>query len=1028
MSPSLPLRFAPVGAVPFAVKDFFVRLAGERGAVIDPWALMPDPGSRPNVTAGSQSITVGPGPLQPPFFQPNVGPFNYTINANDAILVVNSGAFVSTGGRFSSTGSSLVNHGTIWSEGTVASAIGRGNGWYQITNTGNIVVISSSASIAVSGGTLNNSGDILAIAVGGFLAIAVGYQTDNPVDIGPGNSDLPITNSGRIYAWSASGSSRGMELLNTTTVNNTGEIHASGFGEATGIKFFAAGTVNNAGIISAISGGDVQVGPVVLPKQAIGILSEYSLTITNSSTGIIAGDYAIVTSDRLLLVNNGVIDGAIVAGYAQNGLSDMGSQLTNNGTIFGDIYLGETADRYSGTGRMAGVVYLGGGADVATGGAFSDYFAGEAGDDILNGGGGDDILVGGTGRDILQGGSGFDLASYELATIGQYVVFGDGGSWRGEAIGDQLFSIEGLIGSNFNDVLAVDNGDNYLSGLAGADQLFGLDGNDVLVGGAGADVLFGGAGFDTASYENATAGVYVVFGDGGGWNGDAAGDVLVSIEDLTGSRFNDVLAIDDATNVLDGLAGDDILLGLGGDDVIFGGAGSDLLEGGKGADYLDGEDGDDTASYARSSGGIYLAIGDTGNWSGDATRDVLVNIENVIGTRFNDVLSMDGANNVLTGGSGDDQLYGQGGDDKLYGGVGQDFINGGAGIDTASYATSASGVYLFLGDGGNWTGEAYGDVLLSIENIEGSSFNDILGLDGGDNRLTGGGGNDMLFGLGGNDVLDGGAGRDQLLGGSGTDIITYASAATGIYLFVGDLGNATGEAAGDAFDSIENVTGSRFNDIIGWDNLANTLDGADGDDLLYGQGGDDILIGSGGNDILVGGAGADRLIGGAGRDLASYATSTVGIYLYVGDFGSTNGDAIGDIYTSIEGVVGTNFNDTIGWSNGADWLDGGAGNDTLYGLVGGDILIGGAGNDVMTGGSGSDDFRYFGRGFGNDVITDFKIGEDIIDMRGSGISFVDGYFIEADGLRLTFGVGASVDSIKLLGVTTFISSFSDILF
>ncbi|OYU77754.1 MAG: hypothetical protein CFE32_04475, partial [Alphaproteobacteria bacterium PA3] len=521
----------------------------------------------------------------------------------------------------------------------------------------------------------------------------------------------------------------------------------------------------------------------------------------------------------------------------------------------------------------------------------------------------------------------------------------------------------------------------------------------------------------TASYENATTGVYVVFGDGASWNGDAAGDILISIEDLIGSQFNDVLAVDDSINVLDGFGGDDVLLGLGGDDLLFGGAGNDVIEGGKGADYIDGEEGSDTASYARATSGIYLALGDGGNWTGEATRDILVNIENVIGTQFNDILSMDGSNNALTGGTGNDQLYGQGGDDLLSGGIGRDFLNGGTGNDTASYATSAAGVYVFLGDGGNWTGDAAGDVLASIENLEGSSFNDILGLDDSDNRLSGGAGNDALYGLGGNDILDGGAGRDLLVGGNGTDIASYRTAASGIYLFVGDLGNASGDARGDVFASIENVTGSRFNDIIGWDNLANMLDGGDGNDLLYGQGGDDLLLGSDGDDILVGGAGRDQLNGGAGRDLVSYATSTTRIYLYAGDFGNTNGDTIGDSYTSIEGVIGSNFDDIIGWSVGADWIDGGAGNDRLFGFAGGDILIGGAGNDIMTGGSGVDVFRYFGSGFGADVITDFSPREDIVDFRGSGVKGNDGLYFDADGFRLAFSIDGVTDSIKFLGFT-----------
>ena len=64
----------------------------------------------------------------------------------------------------------------------------------------------------------------------------------------------------------------------------------------------------------------------------------------------------------------------------------------------------------------------------------------------------------------------------------------------------------------------------------------------------------------------------------------------------------------------------------------------------------------------------------------------------------------------------------------------------------------------------------------------------------------------------------------------------------------------TGDAAGDTYTTIENLTGSAFADTLIAANGANTLDGGAG------------------NDVLIGGAGADALIGGTGTDTASYAT------------------------------------------------------------------------------------------------------------------------------------------------------------
>jgi Ca2+-binding RTX toxin-like protein len=67
---------------------------------------------------------------------------------------------------------------------------------------------------------------------------------------------------------------------------------------------------------------------------------------------------------------------------------------------------------------------------------------------------------------------------------------------------------------------------------------------------------------------------------------------------------------------------------------------------------------------------------------------------------------------------------------------------------------------------------------------------------------------------------------------------------------------------------------------------------------------------------------------------------------------------------------------------------GGTGNDTLQGDTGQDVLEGGAGNDILTGGAHADtlsggdglDTFVFTSGSGQDVVLDFTVGEDILDI------------------------------------------------
>ncbi|MEM9737182.1 MAG: calcium-binding protein, partial [Pseudomonadota bacterium] len=213
--------------------------------------------------------------------------------------------------------------------------------------------------------------------------------------------------------------------------------------------------------------------------------------------------------------------------------------------------------------------------------------------------------------------------------------------------------------------------DLTLAGTSGADQQMAGVGDDTLLGSAGADLLAGGGGRDRADFSTSAA-VTLDLARGLAAGGDAAGDTLTGIEDLTGSNFEDLLSGDLAANRLDGgarddelrgRAGDDTLLGQGGNDRLAGGPGADLLDGGTGSDLLEGGHGADTLSTDAGANTLFGGLGD----------------------------------DLLTGGSAGDSLFGGSGADVLSGGVGNDTLEGGAGADTL---TGELGADLLTGRGG----------------------------------------------------------------------------------------------------------------------------------------------------------------------------------------------------------------------------------------------------------------------------------------------------------------------------------------
>ena len=407
-------------------------------------------------------------------------------------------------------------------------------------------------------------------------------------------------------------------------------------------------------------------------------------------------------------------------------------------------------------------------------------------------------------------------------------------------------------------------------------------------------------------------------------------------------------------------------------------------------------------------------------------RDITFDVDGfILGTAGNDNISggfgddtifgADG-NDILDGGVGDDTLDGGLGADRFIGGPGADAMNGGAGFDSVDYRGSSSRVALDLVTGGT-VGDAAGDTYIGIERVYGTDFNDTISGGAGNDFLYGEGGNDTINGNGGidriyggdgndiqrggseNDTLFGSAGSDQLNGGTGYDIANYSAATSFISLNM-ISGGTGGDAAGDTYFGIEAIYGTNFNDIMIGNNSGNEL---------RGLGGDDILNGGAGNDSLYGGAGGDALNGGTGVDIVFYTTATSGVTLSLAT-GGTVGDAAGDTFSSIETVFGSDFNDIITGTIGAQQLNGNDGDDFLRGEGGNDRLLGGDGDDILNGGEGND--QLYGQN-GNDTLNggaglDFFFGSAGGDSINGGLDFdTVSYLQSTSGIVINLQTGGT---------------------
>jgi VCBS repeat-containing protein len=314
------------------------------------------------------------------------------------------------------------------------------------------------------------------------------------------------------------------------------------------------------------------------------------------------------------------------------------------------------------------------------------------------------------------------------------------------------YSAAGNFSTSFDNNSVNGGGDTFISGSF----------NDVfngLTNGNGGDFNYG----DTVDYSHVASAVTVNLGAAGGsqTSGGGGNDVLLNIENLRGSAFNDTLTGDANSNVLEG------------------GLGNDTLDGGVGAI--------DTASYEHATSGVTVSLATTAQQNTiGAGLDTLSNFEALRGSAWDDTLTGNGTS-TLEGGAGDDHLIGQSN-----------------GADTASYQHATAGVNVNLAlPGAQDTAGAGTDTLTNIKNLTGSSFADHLNGDANNNIMSGG--------FGGNDVLTGGLGADTFQFGGGNVTVTDFSTAQGDKIELFNLQAATHADAVTAINALISAsTGDTF--------------------------------------------------------------------------------------------------------------------------------------------------------------------------------------------------------------------------
>ncbi|NEU78311.1 calcium-binding protein [Nostoc sp. UIC 10630] len=622
-----------------------------------------------------------------------------------------------------------------------------------------------------------------------------------------------------------------------------------------------------------------------------------------------------------------------------------------------------------------------------------------------------------------------------------------------------------------NNVSGFDNSNDVINAQGGDDILEGLSGNDILRGGAGNNTLNGGVGDDTLYADSPSSNNLFNGGDGNDFLSTSGGDYYNAYSPSYDDRSL-------GNNTLNGGAGDDTLNASGslGDNLLDGGDGNDSLSisgivrgeqytgsdsGSDGDNTLNGGNGDDILSASGSSGDNLLFGGDGNDFldiSGflsiyqDSYFNSISSGNNLLdGGDGNDTLTASGAtgNNTLNGGNGDDSLTGGNGNDSLTGGGGKDkFVYDGLYdndnslySDTINNGTTTIADFDGVGKGTNPTAAVIAEVdtLIFQDDSSFTADNLLLTQNGTSLEISFQGYGDTRF----------------ILENFALENLENLTKSTGATVDLGNILFYGQTAITDSFDVFDaNSTQSTVfrrntvtflnnldNNVSGFDNSNDVINGQGGDDILEGLSGNDILRGGDGNNILNGGDGNDTLNGGTGNNTLnggngndslnfhslstlvtqtvdggagndflsfSYSSATTGITSTFNPTTnitviSSTADTTVFSYKNIEqlNITGTDYDDYLVGSNGNDTLRPGNGNDTVDGGAGDDFLniSLSTGDHLLNGGNGNDSlqaFSYIYDEFGNFV--NGSISGDNTLNGGAGNDTLNAYGLAGNNL------------------------------